>query len=40
VDVFTRLLDVHDIPEEQRAGLLSSYQEIIASINEQDVMAK
>ncbi|NLX52973.1 MAG: exonuclease subunit SbcD [Deltaproteobacteria bacterium] len=40
VDVFTRLLDVHDIPEEQRAGLFSSYQEIIASINEQDVMAK
>jgi exonuclease SbcD len=35
-DVFQRCLKAHDIPEEQQTALLSAYQEIIVSINEQD----
>lgn len=36
-DVFKRCLKTHGIPEEQQAELLNAYQEIIVSINEQDV---
>jgi DNA repair protein SbcD/Mre11 len=39
-DVFKRCLKAHEIPEEQQAELLSAYQEIIVSINEQDLMAE
>jgi exonuclease SbcD len=39
-DVFKRCLEAHNIPEEQRPALLSAYQEIIVSLNEQDQMAE
>jgi exonuclease SbcD len=39
-DVFKRCLKSNDIPEEQQAALLSAYQEIIVTINEQDLMAE
>jgi exonuclease SbcD len=39
-DVFNRCLEAHTIPEEQRPALLSAYQEIIVSLNEQDLMAE
>ena len=39
-DVFSRCLDAHAIPEEQRPALLSAYREIIVSLNEQDLMAE
>ena len=39
-DVFKRCLEAHKIPEEQRPALLSAYQEIIVSLNEQDQMAE
>ncbi len=38
-DVFVRCLDAHDIPEEQRAGLLGTYQEVLTSLQETDPMA-
>jgi exonuclease SbcD len=40
MDVFTRCLESHEAPEEQRPALLSAYQEIIASLNETDEMAE
>lgn len=39
-DVFVRCLDAHDVPEEQRTVLLKTYQEVLVSINEQDLMAE
>lgn len=39
-DAFKRCLESHKIPEDQRPELLSAYQEIIASLNEQDKMAE
>jgi exonuclease SbcD len=39
-DVFKRCLEAHNIPEEQRPALLSAYQEIMVSLNEQDQMAE
>ena len=39
-DVFKRCLESHEVPEDQRPELLSTYQEIIASLNEQDQMAE
>ena len=39
-DVFKRCLESHEVPEDQRPELLSAYQEIIASLNEQDQMAE
>jgi len=39
-DVFQRCLEAHQIPEEQRTVLLNTYQEVLASINEQDLMAE
>ena len=37
-DVFNRCLESHAVPEDQRPALLSAYQEIIVSLNEEDVM--
>lgn len=39
-DVFNRCLDAHQIPEDQRTILLSTYQEVIASLNEADPLAE
>jgi len=39
-DVFKRCLESHEVPEDQRPGLLNAYQEIIVSLNEADVMAE
>jgi len=39
-DVFKRCLKAHEVPEEQQASLLSAYQEIIISIQEQDLRAE
>ena len=39
-DVFTRCLESHEIPEDQRPALLSAYQEIIVALNEADPMAQ
>lgn len=39
-DVFQRCMEAHQIPEEQRTVLLNTYQEVLASINEQDLMAE
>jgi len=39
-DVFKRCLESHEVSEDQRPELLSTYQEIIASLNEQDQMAE
>lgn len=39
-DVFQRCLEAHQISGEQRTILLNTYQEVLASINEQDVMAE
>jgi exonuclease SbcD len=38
--VFNRCLEAHNIPEDQRPALLSAYQEIVAALNEVDVMAE
>ncbi len=38
-DVFVRCLDAHDVPEDQRAGLLSTYREVLTSLHEADPMA-
>ncbi|MDO9586010.1 MAG: exonuclease SbcCD subunit D C-terminal domain-containing protein, partial [Syntrophales bacterium] len=39
-DVFTRCLESHAVPEDQRQALLSAYQEVIFSLNEADPMAE
>lgn len=39
-DVFKRCLDANDIPDEQRASLLSTYQEVVTSLNEADPLAE
>jgi DNA repair protein SbcD/Mre11 len=39
-DVFKRCLESHEVPEEQRPGLLMAYEEIMVAINEQDTMAE
>ena len=39
-DVFTRCLESHEIPEDQRPALLNAYQEIIVALNEADPMAE
>ena len=39
-DVFTRCLESHEIPEDQRPALVSAYQEIIVTLNEADPMAQ
>lgn len=39
-DVFTRCLETFDIPDEDREGLTSSYNEIIKSFHEEDVNAE
>jgi len=38
-DVFVRCLDAHDIPEDQRAGLLDTYREVLTALNEADPLA-
>jgi DNA repair protein SbcD/Mre11 len=35
-DVFTRCLDAHDIPQEQRPDLMTAYQEILISLGDAD----
>jgi exonuclease SbcD len=35
-DVFTRCLEAHDIPEDQRSALLSAYREVTISLTEAD----
>lgn len=37
VDVFLRCLDAFEVPDENRDGLITSYQEIINSIHEEDI---
>ncbi|MBU2054063.1 MAG: exonuclease SbcCD subunit D C-terminal domain-containing protein [Proteobacteria bacterium] len=39
-DVFKRCLESHEIPEDQRPGLLTAYREIVVSLNEADAMAE
>jgi exonuclease SbcD len=39
IDVFTRCLDVHGVPEEQRPALVSAYREVVVSLSEADPMA-
>ena len=39
-DVFNRCLDAHDVPDEQRAELLTAYREVITSLHETDSMAE
>ena len=39
-DVFTRCLESHEIPDDQRPALFSAYQEIIVTLNEADPMAE
>lgn len=39
-DVFERCLSAHDVPEEQRPGLLNAYREAVASLHEEDVQAE
>jgi exonuclease SbcD len=39
-DVFERCLSVHDVPAEQRAELLHTYREAVASIQEEDARAE
>lgn len=38
--VFERCLSVHEVPEEQRPGLLSTYQETMATLHEHDINAE
>lgn len=40
VTVFTRLLDGRNIPEDQRATLMTTYQEILTTIHEHDTHAE
>jgi DNA repair protein SbcD/Mre11 len=39
-EVFQRCLQAHEVPEEQRPALLSSYREVIVSLSEADQMAE
>lgn len=39
-DVFERCLAVHEVPEDQRPGLLQAYQETLSSLYEDDVKAE
>jgi exonuclease SbcD len=39
-EVFTRCLDLHEVPLEKRSGLLSAHQETISSLYEQDTAAE
>ena len=39
-DVFERCLAVHEVPEEQRPGLLRAYQETLSSLYENDTRAE
>jgi exonuclease SbcD len=39
-DVFTRCLDVFEVPENDRAELIASYNEVIKSLDEEDVNAE
>ncbi len=39
-DVFERCLEAHNVSQERRPPLLSAYQEIIVSLNEQDLRAE
>lgn len=39
-DVFERCLAAHDVPEDQRPGLLRAYQETVSSLYEDDVQAE
>ncbi|MDQ7837992.1 MAG: exonuclease SbcCD subunit D C-terminal domain-containing protein [Thermodesulfobacteriota bacterium] len=39
-DVFKRCLESHEVPEDQRQELLSAYQEIIASLHDEDALAE
>ncbi len=40
IDVFTRCLNAHDIPEADRPGLMHSYQEILTTYHESDTQAE
>jgi exonuclease SbcD len=40
IDVFTRCLDDHDVPEDQRPDMINSYNEILLSIQESDSQAE
>ena len=39
-DVFERCLDVYDVPEEQRAELIRTYREAVASLDDDDLHAE
>lgn len=39
-EVFMRCLDAHDVPEEQRSGLLQTYEEAVASLHAEDPNAE
>lgn len=39
-DVFVRCLDAHEITEDQREGLITTYDEILTSLNDNDVNAE
>ena len=39
-DVFERLLEVHEVPVDQRPELLSTYQETLSSLYEDDLLAE
>lgn len=39
-DVFERCLAVHEVPEDQRPGLLQAYQETVSSLYEDDMQAE
>ena len=39
-DVFNRCLEAHEVPEDQRPGLLNAYREVIVSLHEEDTMEK
>lgn len=38
-EVFSRCLDAHDIPAEQRPSLLTAYNEIALALEQDDLMA-
>ena len=40
IDVFTRCLDDHDVPEDQRPDMMMAYKEILLSIQESDSQAE
>jgi exonuclease SbcD len=39
-EVFSRCLDANKVPEDQRPGLWQSYRELIASLQEEDLLAE